>query len=89
MVQHITSIIFLQCYPSILLGTYISTHINKRLLFAVLGLKPVQRQLELADRLGFEPTGAQIGLLTLLLSVGMMVLGSFLFPNASATWKES
>ncbi len=58
-------------------------------LFAVLGLKPVQRQLELADRLGFEPTGAQIGLLTLLLSVGTMVLGSFLFPNASAKWKES
>jgi len=56
--------------------------------FAVLGLKPVQQLVGLTARLGFEPTSAQIGLVTVLASSVLMVLGSLLFPASSAARKE-
>jgi len=56
--------------------------------FAILGLKPVQRLVGLADLLGFQPSGAQIGLVSVGSSLALMVLGSLLFPDKTATRKE-
>ena len=59
-------------------------------LSAVLGLKPVQQLVGLGDLLGFQPTGAQLGLVSVALSLllMMMMLGSLLFPDSSAERKE-
>ncbi len=51
---------------------------------AVLGLSPVQDALgitALAANMGFKVTGARIGLLTILFTLVVMVVGSLLFPD--------
>ncbi len=57
---------------------------------ATLGLKPVQRWLNLTkEELGFEITVEYVGLGTVSLAVVLMVVGSLLFPDASdAHWRN-
>ena len=56
---------------------------------AVVGLKPIQQLVGLTELLGFQPTGAQIGLVTVAASLVLMVLGSLVFPDSTSAGGES
>jgi SSS family solute:Na+ symporter len=56
---------------------------------AVFGLTPVQDSLDLQNMVGFELTGARVGLITVGFSMTVMVLGSLLFPDRRKKSLES